>query len=332
MVSELLGQSSTRSCFDRMDRIPRRTRQTIRQRLLSRECIIDCRIPAVAALGRPLVVFAVMRPYTERHRTVATEMGRMAACANLWSFRDSIFGMFVLRNQDDLAELQTKLADPDDFHDSFSLPCDAREASIPVYFDFELAWSKIARIAGVNGYPRGIPMGRRSIRDGESAEQLARRAVGVLRRLPPGLGNDRPGLLSRRSERRVTGFLVRYGTIECRTLLEPIAYAKWASNFPSEIVFIRGRLKSGTSPSETFHHLVSGVGISPFLFAWSQRVVLFAALAGSTDANREGSGPSVSRDLGSVLEQIVVIRGELSGASAPVLHRYDSPFATSGAL
>lgn len=308
-------------------RLPRRTRQTIRQRLLARECLFERYVPNPVALGRPKVVITILHPYTDRHVAAADAVGNLASCSNLWSFRNSLFGVFFLANDGELEKIQTGLAGSGDFHDSFYLLCDAAEPSIPVYFDFEMAWARITGLRGTTKYPHGLPIGHARATLAVSSSASTHRARELLT-LAPNAGDAERGsehVQVGRWNREIKA-LLRRGVLEFRTFLNPIAYSGWATNFPGEMALVRGQLRSGRMPPELFVALVSEGQVSPFLFAVSGRTVVFAALAKGDTKPHPMPGPSLLGTIEPFLEHVIVVRESFSGAATPVLHRYDTPF------
>jgi hypothetical protein len=317
------------------EHIPRQTRQAIRQRLLARDSIKDRYVPDPAVLGRPFVSFAIAQPFTEALSNTSSTWRSELGAVNLWTFGDALFGVFFSVSRDDCTALRARLFAPGNNHTEFLLDCDSRNATVPVFFDFEASWAHICGLQGTLGYPQAMPTVPRT--DGTRPRILSPAEREAVTHLLSSQNSDRHGASSgglveqlavRARELRV----VNSGLAELRTFLDPGACSRWAGNFPEAVSFVRGELVEGIGARELFKHLLVDCRISPFLFATDQTAVLFACLATRGARPPDASLPplaTIPPSLQKFLRRLVVFREPLDQLQTLIDHRYDRPFAES---
>lgn len=291
-------------------------------------------MPDPALLGRPIVTFGIVHPFAERYQAAKNVWEATREAVIVWAFRDALFGVFFLLDMKEASLLHAKLGDSVTNRSVLFLDCDSRSGAIPVYFDFEAAWSQITGLSGTLGYPHSLPSS--TLTAGKSSVEFPKEDHDALCRLlsrPFGGENgststrwlDRFGQSSR-EERLLTD-----GAGQFRSFLSPSACANWATGFPEAVAFIQGTLVEGRSSPELFRALVERGGASPFLFATNGSSVLFGSLSKSADVG--APKPSLDRApllpiIRTFLQQIIVIREPLGGSHVLVNHRYDRPFRT----
>jgi hypothetical protein len=311
--------------------IPRRTRQAIRQRLVAREVIKERYLPDPAVLGRPLVTFAIAQPFAEKHVEAVRAWRSLDSAVDVWSGQNALFAVFFLAGLQELDALRAQLDKPQLHQTLYFLNCDSRDASVPVFLDYEAAWVRITGLDGTLAYPRALPSS--SLADVDRPASVPRADREALRSLvlqtpevglESGSGGWMKGPAKGMRERR----LLRQGMVEFRSFLDPVECSRWASNFPDAVVFVRGTLFGGTGPEALFRALVEECGVSPFLFATDGKAVLFCCLS---DHRRDSREPPSSRRVPTLevmqrfLRQIVVARELLDTLTPVVDHRYDRP-------
>jgi len=119
---------------------------------------------------------------------------------------------------------------------------------------------------------------------------------------------------------------LRRGWGEFRSFLDPAGCARWASNFPHAIAFVRGSLIQGAEAPELFQALVGHCGVNPFLYATDDKAVFFGCL--SRRVGVLGETPEIGRisllpTIQRFLRRIVVIREPLDNLVPVVDHQYD---------
>ncbi len=119
---------------------------------------------------------------------------------------------------------------------------------------------------------------------------------------------------------------LRKGLVEFRSFLNPVALAKEVVEFPKNVAFVHGTLRSGAKAEGLFRELVELGGASPFLFCTDGVSMLLGGLstghqpAGSPFATR---GEVVMSIFKKHLESIVIVEDYLPDISVAVDHRYD---------
>jgi hypothetical protein len=333
VVAELLAGPGMRRTVSPDGRVPRRTRQAIRQRIVQRGQVQERYVPDPVALGRPIVAVALAQPYTEMHARATAIWAARSEAVNVWLFPDTLLGVFLLEGPSEVEALHQQLGDSQIHRSLFVLNCDLRAPTLPVFFDFEAAWVRITGIPGTLAYPRSLPS---AVRTGASRPtSLSEADRRTLRSLLSGrLEVAGPSGSAARMVRLVGGGrdrrLAHRGLVEFRSFLEPAACARWVSDFPETIALVRGELLDGGAAPALFRALVGECRVSPFLFATDGRAVLFGCLSKKT-GDRGGTPsprpPPMITTIRRFLRRIVVVREPLAALTPLVDHRYDRPFA-----
>jgi hypothetical protein len=206
------------------------------------------------------------------------------------------------------------------------LSLDLKGPSVPVYFDFEGAWSRVVGAAGPRIYPRPLP---RWSGGGAAEEELPtprlRRDAEALIRRPfaqrggplngkhlgsiVGLGAGRGALASGLVERRCFPDLGRLP-----------GYQGWSLR---SVGFQWGKVKAGHGPEALYQELLQEGGMTPFLFATDRRSVLIGALSPAPQLTLARDHRRISEILVSRLESSRFVSAPVSSLSSPVNHRYD---------
>jgi hypothetical protein len=258
----------------------RRTIQEIRQRAYERGWLVDRLIPAPLAFGLDRMLFAFAHAPSDQINAQLDRWRRRPECTLLWRRATELFGVFWTRAPES-AGLGRELLDPAGGSHSELLEAESRSISVPVYFDYEMAWARVAGLSGVSAAcPRPVP---------EPVPTGDRGPVGTL----PTFQQDRvrdlvrgfatsgaEGSLGDRFRRaRFEGHARQRGWTSFRTLLRPVALGDTVSGFPDWVAFVRGRLRPGAGASDLFRAVVLSARVSPFLFASSDEQVLLVTMA-----------------------------------------------------
>jgi hypothetical protein len=337
LVQDLLaGPRLDREPGRTVDALPRRTRQSVLQRIFLREWVKIRVVPHPVAANKPFVSFALARPFADTVRKSAIEWSSIPEAVVVWEAPDLIFGVFFSSSGESRSRsfrsLIASIKSPRELY----IELDARKDIVPVYFDFEAAWRKIADLPGVVTYPHPLPGTSLPSRPRLTARQNSESALAQLVASPflqaggSGLHSEFRSLPSGSRSRT----LLRKGYAEVRRFLDPTQICRWVTNFPRGIVFIYGHLQDGASPPRLFQKLIEEARISPFLYVTDNAHVLIGVLAdekhppepGAPDALKDYSRPGVLSILSSGLFSITIARESLSSLITRVDHRYDRLF------
>jgi hypothetical protein len=312
VVRGLVSGSSPASGGASPQLLPRRTEQTVRQRVIAREWVLHRYVPKPAALGLPFVSFVLARPFTEQARELSRRWAATPSCVLVWEAADRLLGVFWDASEG-AAERGVSEATPVALvHDRFVIHADSREGTIPVYFDFEAGWDKFARLGAPLAYPH--PLGSELSAAGveHRPELSAREQAAVVRLLnrpfhhrgPPGAGGGT--FLDHARERRC----LSAGWVEPRYFLDPVAVHRWAAGFPDSVAFVQGDLLPDSRPSELFRDAMQLADVAPFLFVVSSGRVLIGTLARNA-ASRAPRPPARGRSvLGTLQRHLRNIRAD----------------------
>jgi hypothetical protein len=281
VVQELLAGPSASRRSPSSASLPRRTEQTVRQRVIARDWVVPRYVPDPAALGLPIVSFVLAHPFTERARDLSDLWAATPACVFVWESSERMFGVFLAPSTAE-AKRVVETALPDRLvHSHSALETDTRSGAVPVYFDFEAIWSKYAGLGGTRSYPHSLPAELADAGGPRDPDLTAgeRAAMGRLLHRPfqgtSASTRGGLGLLDGARERRC----LAAGWIEPRYFLDPVAVHRWAAGFPDAVAFVQGDLRPGSKPSELFREVVELCRIGPFLFATANGRVLLGTFA-----------------------------------------------------
>jgi hypothetical protein len=301
----------------------RSTLQTVRQRAYIRGWVQDRYIPAPAAFGLDRLVIALARPPLDRASSLVERWRSRAENVILWACDEGVLGVFLERTARGSRRLLPSLEEDDDVATQ-TLEVDCRRETIPVYFDYELAWARATGLPGVSsGYPRTFPGLTASPRIAPIVIPSPPQVQGLrsLVSTPTGRTGPSPsrfsflaGGLERRAERR--------GWIGFRSILDPIAVATSVSGFPEWCSFVRGTLLTPARPDQLFRGLVATAIVSPFLFATDGLHVLFGVLSTGPRTRRQVERLPVLPTLQSYMQDIVVEHWPLGSTRVLTDHQY----------
>jgi len=305
--------------------LPRRTFQTIRQRVYQRGWIRDRFLPSPSRFGVERVTIALVAAHADKAASLVGEWRARPENVLLWASDDSVLGVFLSRRGSG-ESLSGVLEAEGTSRESYVLEVDGRPEAIPSYFDFEAAWVRATGLSGLTGYPRSL-FGPSGGPGGSGPAELLpshRRAVEELLRAtsePLGPAEERP-ITSRLFQRRAEERLVRLGWVSFRSFLDPAAVAGSVSGFPSWLAFVHGSLLPGAGPPELFRALVGECGVGPFLYVTDDRELLFATLSRGPGAPGEPGRAPVLPTVRTYLEDIDVVRWPLVSTRVVTDHAF----------
>ena len=310
----------------RISRMAPRTYQASRRRALDAGWVAERLIPDPVLFSRRRLSVALASTAPGANATAADQWQRLDGGVLVWRTPSRLFGVFSGADTGRPTPISRELADRERYSKVLELELDLESPTLPIYFDFEAEWARVAGIPGTTFYPRPLPRRPRgSARWRTTIPARWRRTVQHLA-LPqvagavPGPGGLFSGLGGRTARARV----LRQGWMDRRAFLDPPqlpAYEQWQLK---EVVFVQGRLREGRRPEVLLHTLFVACEIHPFLFATDGNQLLFACLSPVPhDAGRPKRRISVSGTLDRYLEQIETARMAASELETLVNHRYE---------
>ena len=316
----LSGESGSRPSWNRGSDLPRRTEQTVRQRVFARRWVEGRYLVDPAAIGHSIVSIVIARPFADRVRELGSQWSSTPESILVWESPDLVLGIFLSESPKAAGELGRQLRESGTERESSILETDCRESTIPVWFDFERMWTKFAGLPGPARYPRGLPRDASTPRSSDDGH------------LPPRERRALTGLLSESAEpypRRFTSaerVLLRRGAVEHRHILDPMTLSGWLTGFPDGIVIVQGERRPECRPARLFGTLVRDAGVAPFLFAFSEERLLLATLSGPLGVERGAPDRQTARPvlpiIGEHLSRIRVDRAALSTIRRLKSHDY----------
>jgi hypothetical protein len=314
------------SQVDGIPSLPRRTFQTVRQRVYERGWITDRFIPSPSVFGTGRIVFALSQPLSDRAAGLVDRWRARPGNVLLWASDESIFGVF-LEPENDASSVVAGLAIEQSSRDHCVVRVACHRETIPAYFDYEAGWVRATGLPGVIGYPRSLQR-ESSI----SIKNSAHRPTSTQRQAMADLASTAPfqpgqptseSFGSRLTRRSAEERYIRRGWATFRSFLNPIEVARSVTGFPGWCAFVWGTLQPGAGTREFFQALVAEAVVSPFLFATDKSKVLFATLSEGPGNRRNVERVPVLSVVRRYLQDIAVVRWPLVSTRVIVDHAYE---------
>ncbi len=313
--------------------LARSTFQEGKRRAYALGWLHDRYLPAPEAVGTPFVTFALLRPYVDRLNEVLGRLSDDPGTVLLWESESSVLAVLFHRGPSGPRALGPSEGERSEGTREFFLTVDAREPSVPVYFDLEGAWCRWTGTPGPLRYPRPLPALPPRWRSGGSERVLRHPAISNLLSRPAlaTSGARQPHLLGPRTLPRSQRKLLFSGLAEWRVFTDLARLPPYHGARLSHVVLLHGTLREGARLIEVFQGVVQGAGARPFLLASDRSKVLLGVLGsrpvgpseGGADPEGTAATEALLRALGSSVSDIGIVRLPTSGLRSPVFHRYD---------
>lgn len=301
--------------------LPPRTYEVARQRILLAGWVLERYVPDPVRFGLPMARFTLAHPYAEQFHAVAQRWREGPRTVFLWEGPDLLFRVEFEPEPTGSSRPRAPATEAGCSR-SYSLAVDLRKPTLPAYFDFEGAWSRLMDAPGTYRYPRPL-IGEE---DGGPALSGPDRTVATALVNRPFLSvGDREsgvatsGVFTRRRQRRLLG----EGVVEHRMFLDVTQVPGYQQRRASNVVLVHGELLDGRRPETLFRALVSDCQVTPFLYATDGEEILLAALAPAPGAPRTEVRGGVLATVRAYLRAIEVARTPVETLATPVNHRYD---------
>lgn len=294
--------------------VPRSTYQTVRRRAFFSRWLSEHYVPNPTLVGARSVRFFLAQPYAERWREALRRSRALAGLVVLWASPETLFGVTFEGTRDTRWELFAK---GELFRRSWSVASSIPEEGVLAYFDFEGAWSRSTLNREPLSYPRGLPRGGPA-----RSRPLALRTSfltgrWVLSRGDAGQTAGIPSRLPRRERRLIAdGWFSR---IVVPNLEEVPRGRGW---MPLRVVFVTATWRTDVQARSLLTDLVERGRVMPFVFAYDDERVLFAALSPANPPLVAGRTPIIDL-LGAHLAQVEVLREPIDTLFPLVDHRYE---------
>lgn len=311
------------------------TYHAARRRAYDEGWVRDRYVPDPVAFGATAVTFVIGRPYAEEIQAVARRWSVTESAAVVWTGTPLAFGTFFHPNAAIARRATDRLLRALPMRDASVLTVDLTQARVPVYFDFEGGWARLAGVPISAGYPFGIGHGAIFGDEGASARRPVpdRWRASALELLQAPF-DDAPGisrwLASGGVDRRQRG-LLEDGYLRPRAFLDPAAIPEYRGRYIDQFLLVTGESRERTDPTMLLDELRTVHHASPFLFASEGRRVLLGLLGHSGPrAPSAPSSDSPAAPVGALLKETFsrwLCRVDLFREEAPTLrtvvdHRY----------
>lgn len=326
--SMLSGEPGSERERIRLSGIAPRTYQVGRRRALDAKWIAERFVPDPTLFGRPRIAFVLARPKPDQMEVTLARWARLEGTVLVWKTSTLLFGVFSGDDGVTDTPIARDLTSSGGYARAFSLELNVNHPTLPIYFDFEGEWARVAGIPGTSFYPRPLPRHPRgTARSRASITSRWREVVRGLSRVPVSAAAGEPphsGFATRFGERARLARSLRSGWLDRRAFLNPATIPSYKDWTLKEVVFVHGRLREGRQPEVLLHTLFASCAVYPFLFAISGGNLLMASLSPAPPGQlRSRRGVSVSGTLARFLERVEVDRLPASELETVVDHRTD---------
>lgn len=273
------------------------------------------------------VRFRVARPYADRWREARRLWAESDGTVLLWTTPEVFLSVVWQGGERGRATASSPIpAERDLFADAWEVGCEANDAEVPVYFDFEGAWARLSNLGPTLSYPRGIslPLDGHGPSPGAWPLQAQRATARELlaNSALPEVDEPPSSFLHRRLPRRSPKIAAVRQWVRQRALLDLASVPTVGGRRIERLYLVTGLIRRGSSARSLLFRLAREVGAAPFLCAFdSERALL--GLVGASPPPDEGRRPSIMGPIGDVLEKVTVCALPTDGLRRVVDHRYD---------
>ena len=302
--------------------LPSRTFEGARRRAYAEGWVFDRYVPDPSRVKRPFVTLVLAQPYAERFEEVVETWTSDIGTVLLWCWEETLFRVVFSRNRQ--PSLSEGRFGPQAFRKILELTADTRMPQIPIYFDFEGAWCRLANLPGTRSYPHPLVSRVGTGRTTSFLSNSERTALaGLLKRPFETTGIDGPLRVSSFFLPRSQHRLLREMTVEHRVFLDLARIPPYRGRLVEKVAFVQGTLCPGVTATTLFQRLAT-IHILPFLFATDEHRVLLGTLSPAPDQpNTDSPRPAVLRNLERCLQAIEIVREDVTSTEVRVNHRYD---------
>jgi hypothetical protein len=312
------------------------TYHAARRRSYAEGWLRDRYVPDPVAFGYPIATFLLGRPYAEQIHAVGRRWGETQGAALVWTGTPMALGVFFHPNKAAALRATERLQAVLPLRDVTMLHVDLSEQRIPVFFDYEGAWARIAGTPVSSSYPVGLGYGvgasmedaapRRPVPDRyrETAFELMERPFGA-----PDAGGIR--WLAFGGQDRKQRDLFELGYLRPRSFLDPSAVPEYRGRQIDQVFLVTGEMRDRTEPTAVLSELRASYHASPFLFVADGPRVLLGLVghsgapppsAATSDSPSAPVGSLLRDALGRWMQRVDLYREDATTLRTLVDHRY----------
>jgi hypothetical protein len=313
------GDEATRA---RRSGVPRTTYQTIRRRALVEGWVQERYVPAPSAVGADRVVFRLAQPFAERRAEVVRRWREQPGVVVLWASPETVLSVsFEAREKPapNVDASTSEAAVPAAWlRRTWRRSASPGPAEVPVYFDFEGAWSRRIGLPAPASYPQGLPQGPAS---GPNPPQARLRSLLSF----PFQAMPSEGIALRFSAAHLSRHerqILSQGWAAHRVFPALAEIPSYDGRRDERAVVVTANLNADGSMSRLLGSLYQKRRIAPFLAVAAEGRALLAMLA-PAPGPVTGAGPSVLELFEKELRDIEILREPLDTFFPVVDHRYD---------
>lgn len=320
VLSVLLG-ASLESEGERIVRsgLPRSTYEDARRRVYGQGIVEDRYVPDPRVFGRRWATAMLVRPYADELSSLVARWSASPDNVLVWRGPESVFAVFLHAGPRPEVEGGNFGSGSRQPASASQLTVDLARPSVPIYFDYEGAWTHVAGVDALWQYPRPLVAEPGvAVSPSEGSRRVA--ADLVFRSGPDTSGGRPPHLMGPYALPRSSRRLVERGWLQWRAFPRLRALKLTDGRGADSVVLVFAGLKEGRSPGALFRELSMHRSF-PFLFMTEgQRVLLgFLATRAAAEASSEGAAGDVLLEN---LTQVEAHRASIEDLQEVVSHRY----------
>ncbi len=318
----------------RLSRLPRSTYQEAKRRLYEEGYLIHRFVPDPHALGMDGFRFLVARPFVDEMDPIVRTLAGNPLTVTLWVGQSALFAVQAVPKTGRGAPPVGR-TEPDIPGTVVALTAAHRPDQIPIFFDIEGAWARLEGSSAPRSYPRGVPCPR-GRGGGEHAPLPPRTAVALgellARPFGPSVGSGNPAHVAAPFLPRNQRHVLAQGWAAWRVLPSFSKRLAHGGREWRQLIVVVGCLKPGLRMGYVTSALASRTGSSPFLAASDGYRVVLAAFGGVGARASSAFQGSVLGTLKATLNDLQIVREELSTLETPLDLRFDrlppTPFSS----
>ncbi|HTT34881.1 MAG TPA: hypothetical protein VMH78_03300 [Thermoplasmata archaeon] len=298
-------------------RVPSSTFTAARRRLFAEGWVRSVHVPEPGPAGLARVEIALARPALAAREPLIRAWHADPDCVVLWVGVHAAFAVFF---RSDAATSEPTVAGID----LTRIAVDRDAGSVPVYFDYAGAWARFGGAPIPDAYPVGLDFatGAASAR----ARSVAREILDPSRPTDP----PRRGWMNLLRMPRPQQRAFEEKVLHPRTLLDLATLPAYGGRRIGEVLWVRGRLRSGRIARDLLGALQRDCGVYPFLLAEDGTSVVLGGL-GQVRAGAPGRVPvpsarrPVMTELIAYLDPADVLIEPVESIGRTIDHRYAVP-------
>jgi hypothetical protein len=304
--------------------VPRSTFKAVRKKVIAHGWLRERWMPDPVHIGVNLIDFVVAQPFADRRSKVLQAARQDPSVVELWSSAETIFAVCFRTGSHPVGPSLTDTVQASKGR-SWIVQVDPTRETVPIYFDYEGAWSRLCRRDGLWGYPQSLGGNSRDHTGRTGKQSIAENSKELLDLLSTSgledpLGKSKP-ILARWKAARGRARLVRLGSVTRRLIPDFQRIPDFQGLRFERLALITGKRRPDADVRHALSRLIFEARAAPFLFAVDSKRILIGTHSPAPPSVQIGR-ISVLGLIEQYLSEIQVIRESISSIVTWVDHEY----------